>query len=55
MWKGVSEFNGLKSEGNGRMDMRFVSLSLNYSFGNQNVKSRKRKTGIESESKRVEK
>lgn len=53
MWKGYSEFNGLRSEGSGRMDMRFVSLSLSYNFGNQNVKSRKRKTGIEAEGKRV--
>jgi len=52
-WKGVSEFNGLTSNGNGRWDSRFVSLSLSYNFGNQNVTSRKRKTGIESESKRV--
>lgn len=52
-WKGVSEFNGLKSYGNGNWDSHFVSLSLSYNFGNQNVKSRKRKTGIESESKRV--
>ena len=52
-WKGVSQYNGLTSYGNGRFDNHFVSLSLNYNFGNQNVKSRKRKTGIESESKRV--
>ncbi len=52
-WKGVSEFNGLTSTGNGMWDSRFVSLSLNYNFGNQNIKSRRRKTGIESESKRV--
>ena len=52
-WKGYSEFDGLKSYGNGRFDNHFVSLSLNYNFGNKNVKSRKRKTGLESESKRV--
>lgn len=52
-WKGVSEFNGLKSFGNGNWDSHYISLSLSYNFGNQNVKSRKRKTGIESESKRV--
>jgi outer membrane receptor protein involved in Fe transport len=52
-WKGVSEFNGLTSHGYGNWDSHFVSLSLNYNFGNQNIKSRKRKTGIESESKRV--
>lgn len=52
-WDGVSEFNGLIGEGMGNWDSRFVSLSLNYKLGNNNVKSRKRKTGIESESKRV--
>lgn len=53
MFKGGSEFDGLISTSSGRMDMRFVSLSLSYNFGNQNVKSRKRKTGIEAEGKRV--
>jgi iron complex outermembrane receptor protein len=53
MFKGGSEFDGLVSTSSGRMDMRFVSLSLSYNFGNQNVKSRKRKTGIEAEGKRV--
>ena len=52
-WKGVSEFNGLASAGNGRFDNHTVSLSLSYNFGNQKLNSRKRKTGIESESKRV--
>jgi outer membrane receptor protein involved in Fe transport len=52
-WKGVSEFNGLKSYGTGSWDSQFVSLSLSYNFGNQNIKSRKRKTGIEAEGKRV--
>jgi len=52
-WKGVSEFNGLTSYGNGRWDSHNISLSLSYNFGNQKLRSRKRKTGIESESKRV--
>ena len=52
-WSGVSDFNGLVGEGRGNWDSRFVSLSLNYNIGNNNVKSRKRKTGIEEESKRV--
>jgi len=52
-WDGRSEFDGLISEGSGRWDSRRVSLSLNYSFGNQNVKSRRRKTGIEEEAGRV--
>lgn len=53
-WRGVSEFNGLVSYGRGDWDNRYFSASVKYNFGNQNVKSRKRSTGIESESKRVE-
>jgi outer membrane receptor protein involved in Fe transport len=52
-WDGISEFNGLISEGSGRWDSRRVNLSLSYNFGNQNVKSRKRKTGLEEEAGRV--
>ena len=50
---GFSEFNGLFSEGSGRWDSRRGAISLSYKFGNQNVKSRNRKTGIEDEAKRV--
>lgn len=52
-WTGTSEFNGLVSTGAGNWDSRQVSLSLNYNFGNQNIKSRKRRTGLEAESQRV--
>ncbi len=52
-WNGASEFNGLVSEGAGRWDSRRVSIALSYNFGNKNVKSRNRKTGLEDESKRV--
>jgi len=52
-WDGVSSFNGLISAGGGRWDSRRASLSLSYRFGNENVKSRKRKTGIEAEAGRV--
>ncbi len=52
-WEGQSEFDGLRSVGSGNWDSRKVNLSLSYSFGNNNVKSRKRKTGIENESKRA--
>ncbi|MEL6836615.1 MAG: TonB-dependent receptor [Bacteroidota bacterium] len=52
-WDGVSEFNGLVSAGFGRWDSRRVALSLSYNFGNQNVKSRRRKTGLEDEAKRL--
>ncbi len=52
-WSGISKFNGLISEGRGEWDSRRVTLSASYNFGNQNVKSRKRKTGIEAEAGRV--
>ena len=54
-WEGISVFDGLVSEGNGNWDSRNVSLSVSYNFGNQQVKSRKRKTGLEDEAGRVEK
>jgi hypothetical protein len=52
-WTGYSRFNGLYALGEGRNDTRRVGINLNYSFGNQQVKARKRNTGIESEAKRV--
>ena len=52
-WNGVSSFDGLVSSGSGRWDSRRGSLSIGYRFGNQNVKSRKRSTGIEAEAGRV--
>ena len=52
-WRGVSEFNGLRSVGRGNWDSRWVGLSLSYSFGNQKVKRRDRKTGLENEARRV--
>jgi outer membrane receptor protein involved in Fe transport len=52
-WRGESNFNGLRSVGNGIMARQSVNLSANYSFGNQNVKSRRRSTGLEDEAGRV--
>jgi len=52
-WYGTSIFNGLTSTGNGRWDSQFISFSLSYNFGNQNIKSKKHKTGLESETKRI--
>jgi iron complex outermembrane receptor protein len=52
-WDGVSSFDGLVSSGSGRWDSRRLSLSIGYRFGNENVKSRKRSTGIETEAGRV--
>lgn len=52
-WSGTSEFNGLISSGKGGWDSRRATLSINYNFGNDKIKTSKRKTGIEEESKRV--
>ncbi len=52
-WSGYSNFNGLYSLGSGRWDSRRASLSLSYRFGNDNVKSRRRQTGLEDETKRL--
>lgn len=52
-WSGVSVFDGLTSKGYGQWDSRRVAVSAAYNFGNQNVKSRKRSTGLEDEAKRV--
>ena len=52
-WSGTSNFDGLTGERQGVWDSRKVALSISYNFGNSNVKSRQRSTGIEDESKRV--
>jgi outer membrane receptor protein involved in Fe transport len=52
-WDGVSIFDGLESSGSGRYDSRRFSINLSYQFGNDNVKSRKRKVGLEDEEGRV--
>lgn len=52
-WDGYSDFAGLYSYGSGRWDSRRGAISLSYMLGNQSVKSRNRKTGIESEAARV--
>ncbi len=52
-WKGVSVFDGLDSKGQGRWDSQRASLSMSYRFGNENVKSRKRKLGLEDEAGRL--
>jgi outer membrane receptor protein involved in Fe transport len=52
-WSGVSRYNGQVGYGRGNWDSRRVTVSISYDLGNSNVKSRKRATGIESESKRA--
>jgi len=52
-WSGKAEFNGLVSQGRGEWDSRRFAVNLNYNFGNDKVKSRKRNTGIEAEAGRI--
>jgi iron complex outermembrane receptor protein len=52
-WSGVIDFNGLEGSMSGGWDSRRVNLSVSYDFGNKNVKSRKRQTGLDAEAKRV--
>lgn len=52
-WSGQSSFNGQRAYGGGNYDSRNFAISLSYGFGNQRVKSSRRKTGLEEESKRV--
>lgn len=53
-WSGKSEFDGLLAFGEGQWDSRRISMSVSYNFGNQKVKSRNRKTGLEDEASRIE-
>jgi hypothetical protein len=52
-WDGYSEFNGMLNYGSGRWDSRRFAVNVGYRFGNDNVKSRNRNTGIEEQSRRV--
>lgn len=52
-WSGESNFDGLKSYGTGKWDSKRLTINLSYKFGNDNVKSRRRTTGLEDEAGRV--
>jgi len=52
-WSGISRFNGLEARGSGRNDNRRFTINLSYTLGNNNVKSRKRETGMEAEEDRA--
>ena len=52
-WSGVARFDGQVGFGAGNWDSRRGTISISYDLGNSQVKSRKRKTGIEDETKRV--
>lgn len=52
-WSGESRLGNLYMDANGGWDSRRVKVNFSYMIGNEKVKSRKRKTGLEDESKRV--
>lgn len=52
-WAGTTKYAGSESYGTGNWDSRKFTVSASYNFGNQNVKSRKRKVGMEKEAGRV--
>ena len=51
--RGESIFDGLHSELRAYRDSRRVGISLSYAVGNQQVRSRNRDTGLESEARRT--
>lgn len=53
VWNGESEFGDLYIEARGGFDSRRFRVNFSYLLGNNQVKSRKRNTGLESESGRV--
>jgi len=52
-WWGDSELGTLRINAQGGWDSQRLRINFSYNFGNQKVRSRKRKTGIETESGRV--
>ncbi len=52
-WSGESRLGELYMDANGGWDSRRVKVNFSYMIGNEKVKSRNRKTGLEDESKRV--
>ncbi len=55
-WHGVSQFGGQYMDASGGHDSRQLKVNFSYLFGNNQVKSaRKRKTGLEEEQKRIKK
>lgn len=52
-WNGTSQFGELYMHAFGIGDSRNAKLSFTYKFGNQKIKTRKRKTGLEEEESRI--
>ncbi len=53
-WRAQNNFGGLSVNGGGNWESRTVSFSLNWRFGSAQIKAaRERKTGLETEAKRI--
>lgn len=53
-WSAKNDFAGVYIEGSGKNESRTFRLNFNWRFGNNNVKAaRDRKTGLESEARRI--
>ncbi len=53
-WTSTNDFGGLYIKGNGRWESQTVRLNFTYRFGSSQVKAaRDRKTGLETEAKRI--
>ncbi|MBU3714249.1 MAG: TonB-dependent receptor, partial [Ferruginibacter sp.] len=53
-WRSQNNFGGLSVNGNGNWESRTFRISFNWRFGSAQIKaSRERKTGMETESKRI--
>lgn len=52
-WQGDTQFGNVFIDANGGFDSRQFRINLSYNFGNSNVKSTTKQTGIEDENKRI--
>jgi hypothetical protein len=53
-WNATTDFGGVYIRGGGRWESRTFRVNFTYRFGSNEIKSaRERKTGLESESKRI--
>ncbi len=52
-WQGDTKFGEVFIKANGGYDSRQFKINLSYNFGNSNVKSTVKKTGIDEENKRI--
>ncbi len=52
-WHGISQYGALYMNVGGGWDSQRIRVNFSYLFGNNQIKSRKRNTGLEDESKRI--